>query len=373
MNIFDLLFKDKGFKHKHDNWPEHPIGVKNHAEYIRSKGQVSEPAAKKKPDNSIGYVMPGMQVVRKPETVENRESGKTYTRTKPSVEPIPGGQFDKPNVMPYHTPKFLRGKEKEKEELDKVYGGKPEEREQSIDIKAVLKQHFGDILTQSKLDHIFSGDTVLENILPFRDGKLTVNGTIGQAGKVRLSFFEDHLHERLAVNIDRLSVGDDSRHYLHNLENKLKKIGATSIYASQSGASWASRGFDFATDIDQWNMYKAFRNYVNKNLDLNKNRKDNLVGVVRGKVNPHHLSTLKHSWDFATWNPLNAPPGHELGREAMRGVKWRGFKTLDDNSESYKRGLQYWGKIMKGEEDFSGGLVSLSTIELFKEAIDAAR
>ena len=34
--------KDRGFRHKHDNYPEHPIGVKYHSEYFRTHTGITE-------------------------------------------------------------------------------------------------------------------------------------------------------------------------------------------------------------------------------------------------------------------------------------------------------------------------------------------
>ena len=199
---------------------------------------------------------------------------------------------------------------------------------------------------------------------------------------------------------------------LQNSEHAYKILGIPSISLLANddvgGYAWALQGFDFAlqdadpeSDIALGPNLKQFcssisrawrtrdfndvEDFIRENFVLNEmvspfrdesspeteqqalqqyspsSQKSKILEWIKSQhLSPEELDImddkipkLTHSWDFALFNPSNAPYGDHLGKKLMIGSSWSGIKDLNEESLSYKVGEAY--RKAKDNAKINGG------------------
>jgi len=164
----------------------------------------------------------------------------------------------------------------------------------------------------------------------------------------------------LPTSFQGLGIASDIN---ENVEKEYERLGVSEITllanAEIGGYAWARQGYDFANAISLENTKLRFlhkleegliapRRYDEDGLYVNQTFSEEEEAELADQING-----FSHSWQFAKWNPTNAPHGEHLGKTWMLGHNWEAKKTLDKDSESYKRGKIYYALKRRENEQTS--------------------
>ena len=235
----------------------------------------------------------------------------------------------------------------------------------SPETKAGIKGVFGDDFEISDLQDMYSIglDGYTTNILTLR-GRV-IRNRHGLSGHDFSQFnIEAQIHDedgRDAGRMDRTFSRDENgrlKVYLNSfviknryhgkgiasdinehVEEEYEKFGVHEITlnanATVGGYAWASQGYDFRNDKEKTRIQMLFKTFVTK---MHEN------GKISEDLEPllETLDSFNHSWEFASWNPLNESHGEHLGKKILLGRSWDAQKILDKKSPGYQIGKAYF-------------------------------
>ena len=304
--------------HKHDNWPDHPVGVLN------------------KPGNHESYFKKHPELFSQTVDVSSKKPASSVLVSLPTTP-----KFDSTEKIKSYKASLKEGEEERiKEDVDRIFGKSLSTRDIQNIFSSPLKK-YSSVITSSDIK------TGLRNEIVFKVGFQDSKGAPSLFIKYTFSHRPDGLvtvHRSAmlgssnAMKEDRLHI-----HVQKHTENQLKDIGIREITMDTSKATGylaALYGYDFARPIDHSRILRIFAHRINSTSSLNKGTKERLRMELKG---------LSHSWELAAWNPFNEPYGKHFGKEAMMGSSWRGSKDLSDASEGYKRGLAYYETLLESK------------------------
>lgn len=143
---------------------------------------------------------------------------------------------------------------------------------------------------------------------------------------VRSIQHEDAIIEHNVFGLDESQQGKGfgSAFYQHN-EKAYSKMGIKKIELQANmgvgGYAWARMGVNFKDTREAANIYERFANTWTEQYPNTK------------------PPILTNSWDIAA---AKGPDGRRIGKEAMMGSDWEGYKSLDSKSTGNKIGQAYY-------------------------------
>ncbi|RJR10601.1 hypothetical protein C4588_02925 [Candidatus Parcubacteria bacterium] len=168
---------------------------------------------------------------------------------------------------------------------------------------------------------------------PYEPGSITIEGTIwDKSGLNSVGYFTRTLHDDKTIHHDLFRVTGDmaagfgSRFY-ENAENAYKQGGITQIHLEANlevgGYAWARMGFDFQTSGD--------RRYIKNRVAAGwRGRYRTLLDVNKIPSKPYQIALM------------TGPDGHRIGKDALLGSSWYGYKNLDSKDPGYRVGRAYY-------------------------------
>lgn len=123
-----------------------------------------------------------------------------------------------------------------------------------------------------------------------------------------------------------------------NVEKEYEKLGVSEIRLTANGKiggyAWAVQGYDFSDYNELEEIADRFEISIEvesrSGIDIDI---DSAISEIEG---------FEHSWEFALWNPTDAPYGEHLGKKFMLGSGWDAKKSLDKKSLGYQIGKAYF-------------------------------
>ena len=179
------------------------------------------------------------------------------------------------------------------------------------------------------------------------------DGPLKEVGKMFRTFSKNDkgriiaTHQSFVLNPIAQNQGVASD-LLENVEEEYKKHGVWGIgltaNADIGGYAWARQGYDFTNDKDRENIRNHFKKFVTTMLKNGKIWNKDITPFLEA------IDSFEHSWEFASWNPLNEPHGKHLGKTIMLGRSWGAGKRLHMDSQGYQRGKIYFALKRKHNE-----------------------
>lgn len=109
------------------------------------------------------------------------------------------------------------------------------------------------------------------------------------------------------------------------------------------GYAWARAGYDFESNERRIRIIETkLTPLVQKWVMANPGQKT--FPYAKQNISDLLSRTLKHSWQIAAFN---APDGTRLGKNALLGSHWTGFKNLNDKDRGFQVGMKYYTEMIQ--------------------------
>lgn len=150
-----------------------------------------------------------------------------------------------------------------------------------------------------------------------------------------------------------------------NTEEAYRKAGIRKIKLLagdvHGGYAWAVQGYDFDPEFNDKSLvlsrfHKAIKSLaIRERLPQFEHIQKEFPAITVDEANRmiEEVNKMKHSWEFARYNPFNNDYGKHFGKAALRGVYYSAVKDLDPTSKSFKVGKAYF--LAKNKLRIMGG------------------